>query len=548
MNFPFNQDSIVRQMIVRIETNCRLLLWLSLGLLVVFAFAQRYPMDDAFISYRYAKYLALGQGLVWNAGERVEGYTNFLWTIFLAGGMKLGIAPERFSVILSFPFYVAALWMTFRLTLLISGSSFAALAGLLIVGFNRSVYAFSTSGLETTFQMCQFLAIILLIIKMKATGWSVRGTALLSAVLGISLLTRLDAAIPASIAAYTFYKSNNWKNKGLLIAAIVPVGVLVLPWLSWKMGYYGSILPNSFHVKVRGFENVFYGIFYLHLFALANLLHVHLGILIFYWKSLKNLSIGAIEAGTLVALWMAYTAFVGGDFMEFRFLVPITPILIALLIAIAWQFKSTVVTAALMVGLALGTIQSNFALQRLLFGYGVESVGQLRAHLNGRSENWVLIGQKLKERFGGSDVMISVGASGAIPYYSELKTVDFLGLTDREIASDNEPFSAVPGHRVICSLDYLARRGVNMIVEPNNHMMTQPQYSAWQRSVSWREAYQFYLDPDRRVKGETIDQIELFAMPVDEEHTLIIWYLKAHPLIDRVIAEQKWKVFTISRW
>ncbi len=534
--------------IARFENNSRALLWVLLGVLVVFAFAQRYPMDDAFISYRYAKFLASGQGLVWNAGERVEGYTNFLWTILLAGGIKLGIAPERFSIILSFPCYALALWMTYRLALIFSGSSFAALVCLLFVGFNRSVYAFTTSGLETTFQMCQFLAIILIINQMKTKGWSISGTALLSTVLGIALLTRLDAGIPVSIAAYSFYRSKRWKDKHLLSAAIAPIGILVLPWLIWKMGYYGSVLPNSFDIKVQGVGNILYGIFYLHLFSLANLFHIQFGILTFYWKSLKSMSAGASEAGVLVALWMAYTAFIGGDFMEFRFLVPIIPILLVLFTATAWQFKSTVVTLALMAGLALGTLQSSFALERLLFGYGVENVQHLRGHLYGRSENWVLIGQKLKGYFEGSDVIISVGAAGAIPYYSDLKAVDFLGLTDKEIAKNNEPFSRVPGHRVICRLDYLAQRGVNLIVEPNNHMMTMQEFSVWQRGISWRDAYQFYLDPDKRVKGVIIDQITLIAMPVDDENILIVWYLKPHPLIDKVIAEKNWSVFTISRW
>ena len=39
--------------------------------------------DDAFISFRYARNWAQGNGLVFNPGERVEGYTNFLWTAFL---------------------------------------------------------------------------------------------------------------------------------------------------------------------------------------------------------------------------------------------------------------------------------------------------------------------------------------------------------------------------------------------------------------------------------------------------------------------------------
>src|SRR5690242_4842632 len=41
--------------------------------------------DDAMISMRYARNLAGGHGLVWNVGQpAVEGYTNFLWTLWMA--------------------------------------------------------------------------------------------------------------------------------------------------------------------------------------------------------------------------------------------------------------------------------------------------------------------------------------------------------------------------------------------------------------------------------------------------------------------------------
>ena len=47
---------------------------------------QRYYalFDDAMISMRYAWNLAHGNGLVWNPGERVEGFTNPLWVGFMA--------------------------------------------------------------------------------------------------------------------------------------------------------------------------------------------------------------------------------------------------------------------------------------------------------------------------------------------------------------------------------------------------------------------------------------------------------------------------------
>src|SRR5689334_10099421 len=51
-------------------------------------------IDDAYITFRYARNLVRGLGLVYNPGERIEGYTNFLWTILVAAGLKLHVAPE----------------------------------------------------------------------------------------------------------------------------------------------------------------------------------------------------------------------------------------------------------------------------------------------------------------------------------------------------------------------------------------------------------------------------------------------------------------------
>ena len=47
--------------------------------------------DDAYISLRYAQNLATGRGLVFNLGERVEGFTNPLWTLLAALFTALGL-------------------------------------------------------------------------------------------------------------------------------------------------------------------------------------------------------------------------------------------------------------------------------------------------------------------------------------------------------------------------------------------------------------------------------------------------------------------------
>src|SRR3954453_10272882 len=54
--------------------------------------------DDAMISMRYARHLVDGHGLVWNPGQYVEGYSNFLWTLWMAAIHVLPIPDSATSL------------------------------------------------------------------------------------------------------------------------------------------------------------------------------------------------------------------------------------------------------------------------------------------------------------------------------------------------------------------------------------------------------------------------------------------------------------------
>ncbi len=54
---------------------------------------RTYLLDDTFIGLRYARNLVEGHGLVFNPGERVEGYSNFLYVLVAALFLGLGIDP-----------------------------------------------------------------------------------------------------------------------------------------------------------------------------------------------------------------------------------------------------------------------------------------------------------------------------------------------------------------------------------------------------------------------------------------------------------------------
>src|SRR3954447_14615800 len=83
-----------------VTTRPNMILVLTITILIILAWVFRFIQDDAFISFRYADNLARGNGLVWNAGEYVEGYTNFLWTMIIAGVLWLNLEPVIVSQVI----------------------------------------------------------------------------------------------------------------------------------------------------------------------------------------------------------------------------------------------------------------------------------------------------------------------------------------------------------------------------------------------------------------------------------------------------------------
>src|SRR2546423_1273937 len=73
------------------------------------AIGLRWISDDAFITMRYVKNFVKGNGLVYNMGERVEGYTHFLWLMILAAARTIGFDPVDASIWLGIGSYAGIL-------------------------------------------------------------------------------------------------------------------------------------------------------------------------------------------------------------------------------------------------------------------------------------------------------------------------------------------------------------------------------------------------------------------------------------------------------
>ncbi len=96
-------------------------------------------------------------------------------------------------------------------------------------------------------------------------------------------------------------------------------------------------------------------------------------------------------------------------------------------------------------------------------GDAIETIHGLSEHLT--TGRWRAIGERLRVIFGDkSGVSISIGAAGAVPFYSGLRTVDELGLSDRWIAKHGDHLSDRPGHGRIAPLAYLVEQHVNLAI------------------------------------------------------------------------------------
>ena len=88
---------------------------IALFLFVQFSFFHYFLAEDTYITLRIANNFVDGHGLVFNVGDPVEVNTSFLWTIILAGFIKLGFETLFITKFLSVFFAVACIFLVYVL-------------------------------------------------------------------------------------------------------------------------------------------------------------------------------------------------------------------------------------------------------------------------------------------------------------------------------------------------------------------------------------------------------------------------------------------------
>ena len=517
-----------------------------LGLLFL-AWRNRFIQDDAFISFRYARNLVEGKGLVWNPGEHVEGYTNFLWTMMIAGGMKLGLDPVAFSEILGLICFGFTLVFTYKLAGLVVSRDWSLLT-VILLGTNYSFSAYATGGLETQLQALIFTATMYLLFGVMKGDRKYSTIASLSLLLSIALLTRLDSAILAvvviPVALFCILKEKAAMQEKVIkeLLLVLPLTAIISAWFAWKLAYYGDILPNTYYAKAVGATDPIRGLWYIYSFLTEYWLAAFLllGAVAIWIKRNSQMSVLL----TFIVLWLAYIVKVGGDFMEYRVLMPVLPCMMLIVVrSIAWLGQARGVRIALVSMILAGSLlfgirssQSSLNAISSLNVYDIESIQQLQGHLTDPTSDWEAVGKVLGESLG-RDVRIAVLPAGAIPYYSGLPAVDMRGLNDKWIARYGEVSGTMPGHQRKATLPYLVLKKVNLIIgQPAMVPSDEPLESAIARLDSRRFfAVRNWSDLPAGTKA--------IAIPVNEGYKAVILYIRPNPVIDQAIADHGWEVY-----
>ncbi len=271
--------------------------------------------DDAMISMRYAYNLAHGLGPVWNAGERVEGFTNPLWVGYMALFHLLPIPLTKIGLYIQLSglaFMAGTLYFVRKIVEEFTGDLLPMLAAVAFTAFYNPLNSWSLLGMEVSVLTLLLAASVYLALRAAPARFPL-WTYILPAV---STLFRFDMAVPfIAVLVVMFIVQKEYRRQHLIWGLGLLVVFLGGQTLA-RYFYYGEWLPNTYYLKVTGWPfvlRILRGLYALTWFMYYTnwvLYLVPFAILLFRrdWK---------INLLLLVLLGqMAYSVYVGGDAWE----------------------------------------------------------------------------------------------------------------------------------------------------------------------------------------------------------------------------------------
>jgi arabinofuranosyltransferase len=412
---------------------------------------RRFYEDDSLITLRYCRNLLNGKGLVWNAGERVEGYTNFLYLILVAGLGYLGVDLAVATRLVGIASYLGIVGVVFLYTAPGRRQGFAARATFPVVIALSScpIIVWSVGGLEGS--LCAFLSLVgVVLVAQNLSLERLAPLAAAGAFFGLATMTRIDACLfvaPAVLCLVAFDRG----RRGVLGGATVAVAFLGIyaPYFGWRYRYYGDLFPNTFYAKGTSADvhTLLSGIRYtvgvlLRPPSMGTWIIAALVVAVRKGKSAVSRRLVYLLAAALS--YSIFPIFAGGDHMPgSRFMVPAIPVIaLAVFEAVCVAgFGATPARAQVLGGVLLAAC----ALQRPFRALNP-------VHADPAVYLGTVVGEYVETHWQAGS-LVAINPAGAVPYLANnLRFIDMLGLNDRHIAHTPTPHfdlihAEVPGHR-----------------------------------------------------------------------------------------------------
>ncbi|HEX5724534.1 MAG TPA: hypothetical protein VFX98_03660 [Longimicrobiaceae bacterium] len=408
--------------------------------------------DDAMISMRYARNLAEGHGLVWNpGGERVEGITNPLWTLYLALAHRLGLPESKVSLVVQATgalLLAANLFVVRALALRLSGRRAVALAAAALTAFYLPLNNWALQGMEVGLLALLLSTAALLALRAWERG---RFSPAPYLVLGIATLVRPDGVVPLLALAGFLALADRPRRLRHAAAGALTLLLFVGAQTALRLWYYGDVLPNTYYLKMTGYPALLRmtrGAWVLLDFAwYANplIFFLPLGLLLFRHPRGVRLLLA------LFAAQVVYSVYVGGDAWEWwgganRYIVVAMPLYFVLLAMALRGVGSFVLRHADEAGRLPWKTASAGTAWVALVALAAVSFNALKGPRS--LPEWLLLdppmhvednaqmtrlGVWLREN-AAPDAVVAVQWAGATPYFAHRTCIDLLGKSDRRIA------------------------------------------------------------------------------------------------------------------
>jgi hypothetical protein len=386
--------------------------------------APGFPLDDSWIHLQFARNLAEGAGFSYNPGTQVAGSTAPLWTLLLAGAVRLGGARLLVAKVLGISCVIAAALVTRRLVLAVGADRAAGRgAGVALLWAGPIAWG-ALSGMEVGLAALLVVAALLAHARDR-TVW----TATLAA---FAILARPEAALllPLLLVA----RPITW---GRLAAFVGVTAIVLAPAVWFSLATAGTPVPATAAAKIEGgllgwlggvreplgrtllerpwqflreWIGWLAGTNWLLPLALLPVLAAA------RWRGGRTW-IWPAAALVLHPIAMAVLApYRGPGFQEGRYSIHLLPLLLALLWGLAAR-RSLAVTVAYL-AIALGLLVPASA----RYAWGTQNINAMQVRIG----DWVAEHVPSSARLAVNDI-------GAIAFVSRRPVIDLMGLVTPEI-------------------------------------------------------------------------------------------------------------------